>query len=399
MNVQSFVDSIAGAVRAQDGEAVADLMACDGAHAAQLAPRLRETRLPAAVARLGKPWSDLALQHLRVVELLHHSQVVEASSAQNSLAQSFYQLLVTQSNWCLPILYVVLRDLRALSIRADDELVAAGQKSGHLEEAARTMNRAFSACATDRASAADASRKWGTYFVVNILFKTYFKLNSTNLCSTVQRSLASADLPEFTKFPMSHQVTFKFFSGVLAFFNERHQAAVADLTFALEHSLPDPVNRRHILNYLIPSQLLLGVLPRAELLVKYPDLDRVYGEFVGAVRTGNVKRFDDTLVEKQSELISRGTWLAIERTRFLVLRTLFRKVWILQDKPTRIPMTVFEKALAISSGVTDCDLAEIECFLAVMIDKGYLKGYLSHEKQTVVLSLKDAFPAIATVAQ
>ena len=43
---------------------------------------------------------------------------------------------------------------------------------------------------------------------------------------------------------------------------------------------------------------------------------------------------------------------------------------------------------------TVVDRDEVECFLANMIYKGYMKGYISREHATVVLSRKnDAFPA------
>lgn len=40
----------------------------------------------------------------------------------------------------------------------------------------------------------------------------------------------------------------------------------------------------------------------------------------------------------------------------------------------------------------DIEADEVECFLANMIYKGYIKGYIAHERGIVVLSGKDAFP-------
>jgi hypothetical protein len=42
----------------------------------------------------------------------------------------------------------------------------------------------------------------------------------------------------------------------------------------------------------------------------------------------------------------------------------------------------------------DIAVEEAECFTAVMIFKGYIRGYISHEKQTVVLATSDAFPPL-----
>ena len=43
----------------------------------------------------------------------------------------------------------------------------------------------------------------------------------------------------------------------------------------------------------------------------------------------------------------------------------------------------------------EMDDDEVECLLANMIDKGYVRGYLSHEKKFLVLSQKDGFPAMS----
>jgi hypothetical protein len=54
---------------------------------------------------------------------------------------------------------------------------------------------------------------------------------------------------------------------------------------------------------------------------------------------------------------------------------------------------MFRAALALSGMAVEAE--EAECLVANMIYKGYMKGYISHEKQMVVLSNKDAFPRVA----
>ena len=43
-------------------------------------------------------------------------------------------------------------------------------------------------------------------------------------------------------------------------------------------------------------------------------------------------------------------------------------------------------------------LDEAECITAGMIFRGFVRGYISHEKRMVVLAAKDPFPSLATVA-
>jgi hypothetical protein len=43
------------------------------------------------------------------------------------------------------------------------------------------------------------------------------------------------------------------------------------------------------------------------------------------------------------------------------------------------------------------ELDEIECVLANLVFQGKIKGYLSHEKRTLIVSKADPFPTAAIV--
>jgi nuclear mRNA export protein PCID2/THP1 len=45
------------------------------------------------------------------------------------------------------------------------------------------------------------------------------------------------------------------------------------------------------------------------------------------------------------------------------------------------------------------DLDEVECILANLIYRGYIRGYLSHTKRVLVLSKRDPFPLSSIVAK
>jgi hypothetical protein len=79
---------------------------------------------------------------------------------------------------------------------------------------------------SDRCSRApiEESRKWGLYNIINLLFKTYFKLNSISLSKNILRALqaGSADIPDLKAFPKAHQVTFKYYVGVIYFLEENY---------------------------------------------------------------------------------------------------------------------------------------------------------------------------------
>lgn len=70
----------------------------------------------------------------------------------------------------------------------------------------------------------EESRKWGIYYAINLLFKTYFKLNAASLSKNVLKALSAGrgDMPTIDKFPKSQQVTFKYYEGVLSFLEENY---------------------------------------------------------------------------------------------------------------------------------------------------------------------------------
>lgn len=68
------------------------------------------------------------------------------------------------------------------------------------------------------------------------------------------------------------------------------------------------------------------------------------------------------------------------------------------DSQTKLPMQLFCQGMNVllKDGAEDEEFQPLdtECVLANLIDRGLIKGYLSHEKQMVVLSAKDPFPAV-----
>ncbi|KAL9007832.1 MAG: hypothetical protein Q9173_006985, partial [Seirophora scorigena] len=145
--------------------------------------------------------------------------------------------------WTMPCLYTVSKYLRVFAIKADeeqavkvgsgevkmesdalgDDIMAGFEKNERLEDAARVINRIFTLCISDRAPI-EESRKFGLYYTTNLLFKTYFKLNSISLSKNCLRALEAArtDMPSMEQFPKSHIVTFRYYLGVIHFLDEEY---------------------------------------------------------------------------------------------------------------------------------------------------------------------------------
>lgn len=328
--------------------------------------------------------------------------------------------------WTIPCLYVAGKYLRLYAIKADEKAKASSDgglqmktggfgddiasdvgKNEKLEDAARQINRIFTLCISDRAPL-EESRKWAIYYTTNLLFKTYFKLNSIGLSKNILRALVASktDMPELEMFPKAHIVTFKYYAGVIAFLDENYKQAEENLTEAYNLCLASAKrNRELILTYLIPTRLLTShLLPSLSLLAPYPRLGALFIPLSRAIRLGSLHVFDSALSAGEPEFVKRRIYLTLERGRDICLRNLLRKVcqqqgWQEDGKLRKVDLEEFVRAVEISEkgGETRqvarrMERDEVECLLANMIYKDLLKGYISRDHGVVVLSKSGAFP-------
>jgi hypothetical protein len=226
--------------------------------------------------------------------------------------------------------------------------------------------------------------------VTNLLFKTYFRLNSINLCKTILKSLeaTSRDMPPLEAFPKAHQVTFKYYLGVIHFLEEGYARAEEELELAYSMCVTtESKNRQLILTYLIPTKMITKhQLPSRALLEAHPALAALFSPICSAVRTGNLKALDEALASGETEFVKRRVYLTLERSRDVTIRNLFRKVFLVGGyldlkegettpvRRTRIPISEFSTALLlsgaeVSDGEGGVDRDEVECAMANMIYK------------------------------
>lgn len=346
---------------------------------------------------LPEPWDGIAVQHCAAVHGLYSGDYQEAYNHQKQVCQLFFRWFQDASAWALPILYLLLNDLRRFASLADEPGYSAGGGLPSLEECSRLVSKAFSLCATDRVNKGRESRRNGAYHTACLSMKCYFRVGKPNLCKNVVRAVTSdPKTPPVEQAPIGDQVTWRFYIGMLAFLAGEDARAAIELEWAFSHCpLSCKRNQELILTFLIPLHLLRGSLPSAKLLARFPRLQETYGPFVDAIRKGSVQAYDEALERAQPRLVSMNTYLAVERAREICLRTLFRRAWEASDRNSRIPISTFRKALELQRVEVDND--EVECMVANMIYRGFIRGYISHERQTVVLAKTNAFPALSSI--
>lgn len=347
---------------------------------------------------LENPYDEMIAAHIRCAMAVSNGDMMEAYACQGVVTQSFLKAFQAQKeeNWAIPVLKRVVSDLRQFALKAEASLVRSKsrRKPGEmLEKAADLIMSCFRVCVSDSRTALEVSKRVGTPTLVNQLFKIYFKINTLHLCKPLVRAIDGSDIKDhFTK---AQFVTYKYFVGKKDMFDSDFKAAAESLEFAFNCCyISSQRNKRLILIYLIPVKMLLGYMPKPELLKKYDLLE--FEDVRRAVSQGNLLLLSQTLRKHEAFFIRFGIYLILQKLKIISYRNLFKKVYVLLGGTHQLPLRAFEDALKFMR-VEDIDIDEVQCIVANLIDKNYIRGYISHQHQKVVVSKQVPFPSAATI--
>lgn len=226
--------------------------------------------------------------------------------------------------------------------------------------------------------------------LVNQMFKVYFRINKLHLCKPLIRAIESLSFKE--SFPLSQQITYKYFVGRKAMYDSDYKTSDEYLTFAFNHCPQKYIkNKRLILIYLVPVKMLLGYMPRKETMHKF-NIPQFH-ELACSLKQGNLKGFDDVMQKYQSFFIDTGIYIIVEKLKIIAYRNLFKKVYfILQTH--QIDLQYFLTAL-LFAGEEDITMDETHCIVANLIAEGRIKGYISYQHNKLVVSKQTSpFPSL-----
>lgn len=389
--VSEYSDQLHKCIKSRDGEELRSLLSMKSSLASDAARDylVNGGSLPEP---LKAPWDNLPemieKRFAAGAALMAQQDWVDSYEHLSQSVSKYLQMISSLDAWCIPALYQLCADLRIIAEQADEQLRANGQKPSKLEEAERVLKRAFMTTNNDRRSLEENSRKIGVLGIIVQLLKIYFKLNNLRLCGNLTRTVNAPNFPSFEKYPKDQRCSYKYFSGRLHLYEDRNKEAIEDLSYALEN-LPNfsEKNKRQILLYLIPAKILSGSLPSNDML-EYYDMQWFKG-IAAAIRTGNLRLFDEAMETHEEFFIRKALYLAIEKMRPLVYRSLCKRICSILGS-TKIPLD------KICIGLSACDVEmerdEVECILANLIYNNYIKGYISHKVGYIVFSKKNPFP-------
>ncbi|XP_035390589.1 PCI domain-containing protein 2 isoform X2 [Electrophorus electricus] len=395
ITINQYLQQVLEAIDTRDGVFCAELLSFKHPHVAN--PRLQLSSPEDKCQQvLEPPYDEMVAAHLRCTYAVANHDFVEAYKCQTVVVQSFLKAFQAhkEENWALPVMFAVTLDLRIFANNAEQQLLKKGKgKVGDmLEKAAEQLMSCFRVCASDNRAGIDDSKKWGMLFLVNQLFKIYFKINKLHLCKPLIRAIDSSNLKD--DYSMAQRVTYKYYVGRKAMFDSDFKLEDY-LSFSFQHSHRScQRNKRLILIYLLPVKMLLGHMPTNQLLRKYDLLQ--FADVTKAVSEGNLLLLNEALTKHETFFIRCGIFLILEKLKIITYRNLFKKVYHLL-KTHQLPLDAFLVALKMMQ-VEEVDIDEVQCILANLIYMGHIKGYISHQHQKLVVSKQNPFPPLSSVS-
>lgn len=350
-----------------------------------------------AIEECGEKWGPVAGRAV----LGRAALAADNLEAAYSFAVAGYNGLLSvcrdEGAWTVPVLRRWTYEARIIAQRADAMRYKRARVQGNvdtnrndnLRDVETTLKKGFSMCWTDR-----QGKKVATLYVVSQLMKIYFRLNLLKLGQPIIRSLEVQNKElDWSQFPSADVVTYRFFVGRLRMFEDQYVAAEQHLAYAFFKCHRDATrNKRAVLEFLLAVRLRRGLVPQPQLLEKY-GLATIIGPLVAATIQGDLRTFNTHLTTNQTYFVQRGTFLLLQKCKLLVYRNLVKKISLIQNKASQLKLHLFASAFAALDSPIDPD--QVECVLATLIFKNLLKGYISHNKQTLVLSKKEPFPTVA----
>ncbi|PGH23581.1 hypothetical protein AJ80_02361 [Polytolypa hystricis UAMH7299] len=209
-----------------------------------------------------------------------------------------------------------------------------------VEKSANVVREAFIKCLTDRTGTPGnqgkpEGKRVGIYLMANLCLKLLFKCGKLRNAEQMFASI-NAQSPPLDHFPASQRVTYLYYLGRYLFSNNLFYPAQIALQSAYDQCHRQAQNqRRLILTYLIPCNIILGRFPSAALLQRPESqgLGDIFLPLCRIIASGDLFAFRSYLAVDSE----RGDWFARKgillqlrnRCEILVWRSMARKVFIL----------------------------------------------------------------------
>jgi hypothetical protein len=300
------------------------------------------------------------------------------------MATEFEKVLEEASGRGLePLLQRIVRDLVAAAQLSDAEA-----DSDRARAVETTIKALLAQVLQDRARSPDSKRSM-LLVVANQLLVLYHHLGNSALAQKLVTGVEGSGVI-LDSLPRSQYLSYCFHVGRMELARSNFSDARQRLRrFYDECPVRFEHNRRLALLLLIPLEVSEGRFPSPACLRTH-RLDFLH-PLLRAIQAGDFPSYRAHLRDLEDFLLSVGLIMAVERLWAVVLRNLVRRVFVIRDRMWRINVTSLAAALS-SMGEGDGSVSMALCWLALLIKRGMIRGYISQQHATLVVSRDRPFP-------
>lgn len=317
-----------------------------------------------------------------------------------------------ETNWIVYPLYIVANQLFKISQKIDS--IDENANSVYLETCGRTIHRSFNLCLNDRNPNMHENRRIACYMFANLEFQLYNKLQNRDMMKNLVKVLQSRgkELPKLSQSlaneHRSHMVMYNYYMGEYygcyeSDFSKGFQYLNEALLECPTASYNCNLQKAKILVLLIPFAILTKSRYPNLKMFDIPSMNDIYQPIIECLLNGDLKEYDENFNKNEIFFLKNGLYVAMSLIRELILLKLIKNCWKFNGSENILSLKIisigylkslqgYRKKIKRNKLEDQELLDELECLLANLISKGYIKGYLSHSNRCVVLSKTDPFP-------
>ena len=330
-----------------------------------------------------KYWIDYMSNHLFYLFFFKKSSYVKSyeglKDAFNTYTEIFKLYFQCSVN-LIPITKYYINRLLIVSNLADRELSSSKEKENCVDDSARVLRGFFS-----KFQGADNKNNGILYCIISLI-RIYFKLKTYRNCKSLVEWVDKNKV-EVNIFPKSEITTFYYYTGRLSIYEIKIKEAQAFFNNAFTMCNNNSIqNKRLILEYLIPVNLFVGIIPSNELLDYYNiENSQLYRNLISSFRSGDLKLYNQTVEDLEDRLITLGTFLIFEKLKCIVMRNFMKRIHKHFGNHV-IPLTIVYKILTDVFDYHEMNFEELELYLLSVIYKGLINGYIHHQNKVIVFA-------------
>ena len=323
----------------------------------------------------------------------------------------------------------------------------AARKATELEDAVNQLVRNWRKLfifmqSTDPQVPSEQSRRRGALAVVNGLLSILFQQNNTHQCRVLLNTIeaseraaenASDSLKSILR-PASHLVAevvkFRYYQGRMKLYEKDFHVAFSSLQEAYSllpamgrgANAAQSNNKLRIHFHLLVAGVACGLQPPQEVLDADSVCRRIFTPLLLAMTDGNAILFSKLIDEHGTILKRRGAYMILHQARLLCYLFLLQKVHVglcaAGIDSSRIPLMLVVSAAKFVSGADalqpddvalsperelkrhrveseSLEVDSIALWIARLISREFVKGYVSYEHKMLVLSKQTPFPSLS----